>query len=304
MEFRKLIEEICQEENIDYKLISKEWVMILTKNDVTKCISGYRFSLNDHALGSVIDDKYAFYDLCKIKKLPIIEHQILFNPNSKLGNNTTNLIDKYFIDYNKNVVIKPNMGTEGTDVYHITNREELHKVVTKLFETNFSISICPFYQIDNEYRVVVLNNKVKLIFEKSKPVVVGNGINTVKELLVELNPYYFNNLKLDNSYNEILNKNEIFEYDWRFNLSKGAIAKLVKDEILYKKLSEFALNVCHKINGKFLSIDIIKCNDNFYLMEANSGVCINKVCNFIDKDLKITKEIYREAILQMFKQKT
>lgn len=301
MEYRKLIEEICKEENLDYKLISKDWVMVLTKDNITKCISGYRFSLNDHALGSIIDDKYAFYDLCKIKNLPIIDHNILFNPNSKLGSNTNNLIDKYFKEYNNDVVIKPNMGTEGTDVYHIKNKKELNKIIEKLFETNFSISICPFYKIDNEYRVVVLNNKVELIFEKNKPVVVGNGKNTIKELLIELNPYYFNNIELNENYNKILSQNELFEYDWRFNLSKGATAKLVKDTMLYKQLSDFALNVCNNINGKFLSIDIIKCDGKFYLMEANSGVCINKVCNFIDKDLKITKEIYRKAILSMFK---
>ena len=69
---------------------------------------------------------------------------------------------------------------------------------------------------------------------------------------------------------------------------------------LYNKLSNIALDVCNKIGAEFLSVDIIKCENNFYLMEANSGVCINKVCNFIDSDLKLVKEIYREAIILMF----
>lgn len=300
MDFRLLVKEICEEENIDYKLISENWVMALTKNNITKCISGYRFPLNDHALGSVIDDKYAFYDLCKLLKLPIIEHHILFNPSSKLGKNTRKLLNEYFDIYNKDVVVKPNMGTEGTDVFHITNREELIKVTNNLFLNNFSISICPFYKIDNEYRVVVLNNQTELIFEKHKPVVIGDGIKQVKELLMDLNPYYFKDINLDN-YSKVLNNNERYEYDWRFNLSKGATAKIVTDKILYDKLSNIALDVASKINGKFLSIDIIKCQDKFYLMEANSGVCICKVCNFIDKDLKLTKEIYRKAINLMFK---
>lgn len=299
MDYRLLIKEICEEENIDYKLISKKWVMVLTKDNITKCISGYRFPLNDHALGSVIDDKYAFYDLCKLKNIPIIEYNILFNPNSNLGNNTYELIDYYFLKYNEDVVIKPNMGTEGNDVYHINDKDELIKVIDKLFKSNFSISICPFYKIDNEYRVVVLNNQVELILEKNKPVIIGDGIKTIKELLIELNPCYFKKINLD-EYNTILNKNELFEYDWRFNLSKGATANIVTDKLLYNKLSDFALDVVKKINGKFLSIDIIKCNNSYYLMEANSGVCINKVCNFIDKDLSITKEIYRKAIKSMF----
>lgn len=299
MDYRLLIKEICEEENVDYKLISKKWVMVLTKDNITKCISGYRFPLNDYALGSVIDDKYAFYDLCKLKNIPIIEYNILFNPNSNLGNNTYELIDYYYLKYNEDVVIKPNMGTEENDVYHITDKEELIKVIDRLFKSNFSISICPFYKIDNEYRVVVLNNQVELIFEKNKLVVISDGIKTIKELLIELNPYYFKKINLD-EYNTILNKNELFEYDWRFNLSKGATANIVTDKLLYNKLSDFALDVVKKINGKFLSIDIIKCINSYYLMEANSAVCINKVCNFIDKDLSITKEIYRKAIKSMF----
>ena len=301
MEYRKLIEEICNEENIDYKLISENWVMILTKNNITKCISGYRFPLNDHALGSVIDDKYAFYDLCKLKDLPIIEHNILFNPNSKLGNNTMNLLKKYFIKYNKDVVIKPNLGTEGTGVYHITDYDNLIEITNELFKNNFSISICPFYKIDNEYRVVVLNNKVKLIFEKSKPVVIGDGNSSIKDLLIKLNPYYFTKINFNKDYDRVLLNNEKYEYDWRFNLSKGATAKLVENKDLYQKLSDIALNVTNTINAKFVSVDIIKCQNNYYLIEMNSGVCINKVTNFIDKDLKLTKEIYREAILEMFK---
>ena len=300
MNFRELIKEICIEENIEYTLISKEWIMALTKNNVTKCISGYRFNLNDHAIGSVIDDKYALYDLCKLLELPIIEHKLLFNPNSKLGNNTLELIDRYFQEYNENVVIKPNNGSEGIGVYHIKDREELLEKTNELFNSNFSISICPFYEIDREYRIIVLDNQVELVYEKIKPVVIGDGKSSLKDLLLELNYSYFNNKLNDKKYNRILKKSEIYEYDWRFNLSNGATAKLVREENLKNYLSNFALDVTKKLNTRFVSVDIIKSNGKFYLIEINSGVCINKVCNFIDKNYKITKEIYRKAINKMF----
>lgn len=168
MNFKDLIKEICIEENIKYNLISKDWIMALTKNNITKCIFGYRFSLNDHVSGSIVDDKYALYDLCKLLNLPIIDHKLLFNPNSKLGSNTFDLIEEYFKEYNENVVIKPNNGSEGIGVYHISDREELFKNVIELFKSNFSISICPFYEIDKEFRVIVLDDNVELIFEKIK----------------------------------------------------------------------------------------------------------------------------------------
>ncbi len=300
MKFKKIIEEICHEENIKYNLISKDWIIALTKNNVTKCISGYRFPLNEHAIGSVIDDKFALYELCKLLNLPIINHNVLFNPNSKLGSNTLELMNNYFEEYNKDVVIKPNNGSEGIGVFHIKDRKELIEKSNELFKSNFSISICPFYNIDSEYRIIVLDNEVKLIFEKIKPVVTGNGKSTLRELLNNLNPYYFQNKLTEKEYDIILNKEEIYEYDWRFNLSNGATAKMVIDVDLKKLLSDLALDIVKKINARFVSVDIIKSNNKLYLIEVNSGVCINKVCNFIDKDFKVTKEIYRSAINKMF----
>ena len=300
MKFKKIIEEICHEENIKYNLISKDWIIALTKNNVTKCISGYRFPLNEHAIGSVIDDKFALYELCKLLNLPIINHKVLFNPNSKLGSNTLELMNNYFEEYNKDVVIKPNNGSEGIGVFHIKDRKELIEKSNELFKSNFSISICPFYNIDSEYRIIVLDNEVKLIFEKIKPVVTGNGKSTLRELLNNLNPYYFQNKLTEKEYDIILNKEETYEYDWRFNLSNGATAKMVIDVDLKKLLSDLALDIVKKINARFVSVDIIKSNNKLYLIEVNSGVCINKVCNFIDKDFKVTKEIYRSAINKMF----
>lgn len=298
MDFKLLIKEICKEENIDYKLLSKEWIIALTKGNITKYIVGYNFPLNDHSIGSIIDDKYAFYELCKMFNLPIIEHKILFNYNTLYGKDTLKLIDNYFESFNRNVVIKPNNGSRGIGVKHITNKEDLLNNIDKLFVDNFSISICPFYNIDSEYRVVVLDREVKLVFEKIKPIVYGNGIHTIKELLIKLNYDYFKDKELNKEYDIILDKGNIFEYDWRFNLSNGATAKIVNDKLLLKRLSDLALLVTDKINAKFVTVDIIKSNNNYYLIELNSGVCINKVCNFIDKN--IAKDIYSQAIHKMF----
>lgn len=300
MNFPNLIKDICLEENIELKMISKNWVAALTKNGVTRCISGYRFPLNNHAIGSILDDKYALYDLCKLKNIPIIEHSILFNPSSKLGADTPKLIEDYFNKYQGDVVIKPNNGTEGHDVYHLKNIQTLKEKCNELFQNNFSISICPFYQIDSEYRVVVLDGEVRLIFEKIRPTVIGDGKKTIKDLLLELNYEYFKKKTFDNDYNQVLKKDERYTYDWRFNLSRGATARLVTDEDLVNKLTKMALEITKTLGVGFVSVDIIKCNYGYLLMEINSGVCINKVTNFIDKDLKITKRIYKDAIKKMF----
>lgn len=300
MNFFNLIKEICLEENIDLKEISQDWIFELIKNNKRSYICGHSFPLNTQAVENIIKDKSAFSDLCHFYHIPIIEHKILWSPESSFGKETPKLLEKYFKAFDNNVVIKPNMGKSGDGVYHIDNLEELKKKSELLFKSNLSISICPFYDIESEYRLIMLDNEVKFVFQKVKPVVIGNGIESIKDLLIAMNPKYFENMEFSKKYNRILNTGEVFEYDWRFNLSKGAIAKNVTDNDLLNKLSDMAINVSKITQARFISIDIIKIKDKLSLIEANSGVYMNKVCNFIDKDYKISKEIYREAIKKMF----
>ena len=299
MKFKEIIVEICKEEDIKVEIMSNDYLIKLTKNNVTKFIWGCKFPLNDHGIGSIIDDKYALYEICKNNNIPIIEHKIVWNPNNKLGENTSELLEKYFDRYNNDIVLKPNNGSKGIDVYHLTNLDDLINVSNNLFSKYFSLSICPYYDIKNEYRVVILDNEVKLVYEKDKLVVKGNDKDSVKDLLIKSNPFYFQNKNLE-KYDYILNEGEIFEYDWRFNLSRGATAKLISDKLLEDKIISLALDVAKVLGIRFVSVDIINSNDNLLVMEVNSGVCIDKVCNFIDKDFKVVKEIYRNAIKKMF----
>lgn len=300
MNYKKMITSICEEEKIKCTLISHDWGFVLEKNNKIKYIIGYHFPLNDQAIGSIMDDKYALYDLCHNINIPIIEYQILWNPQNSYGKNTYTLLNNYFNLYNHNVVLKPNLGSQGNDVYHITKKKDLKKISKKLFLKNFSISICPFYDISHEYRVIILDGVPRLSFEKIKSTVIGDGEKSIKELLIELNPTYFSHIDLK-KYKKVLKKGEVFTYDWRFNLNKGATARLITSKKLKKDIEDFAVNVTKKLNVRFVSVDIILNNNEFYLMEINAGVCIDLVTNFIPNGEQIAKSIYKDVILTMFK---
>ena len=61
--YQDIIKEICDEKDISYKLISNNYLIMLQKDNKTKFIWGHKFDLNNHAIGLVLDDKYATYDL-------------------------------------------------------------------------------------------------------------------------------------------------------------------------------------------------------------------------------------------------
>ncbi len=303
--FRRIIKEICKEENIKYNFISKDFVTVLKKDNKIRCLFGYKIGLNDHALGEVCDDKYATYDLLKILNIPVIEYKIVYNTdnlNSYAKNcNNYQYVHNYFKDNNNNIVIKQNTGTCGIGVYHIKDESEIDPILNKLFKNNYSISMCPYYDIVNEYRLIVINNEIVLKYAKYKPVVIGNGKDTIKDLLLEFNYPFFKDRLNDNKYNKILKDKELFEYNWKFNLSGGAICRKINDKELDNKLCKLALEIANKINLKIGSIDIINTKDNhLHVLEINSGVMLDNFINLNKDGFKIAKDIYKKAIISLF----
>lgn len=301
--FHEIIKEISEELNIKYTYLSKDWIIKLEYNNKVKYLAGNKFDLNPHALGLIMDDKYAFYDTLKNLNLPVCIHHIFYAPNNKYsyatGCNTYEEIFKYFNLYHQDIVVKANNGSLGMDVYHITDKETLIKTLNKLFIKNYSISICPYYHIKHEYRTIILNNEIKIIYKKISPTITGDGIHSIKELLQEFNYPYFKNKELSE---KILSKGENYTYDWHFNLSRGSIATTEINSDLKNKIINLALTTAKKTGIVFASIDIIETIDNELLvLEANSGVTIDKAINFLPDGYNIAKNIYKEAIKTMFK---
>ena len=303
--FKEIIKQICDENSIKYTLLSKDWVIMLEKDGKTRYICGYKFDLNGHGIGLIADDKFALYEILKAKGIPVIEHKIVYNSTNKsyyaVGCNTHEYVKDYFLKNNNHIVIKPNDGKCGHNVFNVSDINEIDSILDKLFINNYSVSICPFYDIKHEHRAIMLDGENKLLYTKCLPVVIGDGKKTIRELLFEFNNSYFKDKLKDSKYDRILSKNEKFQYDWKFNLSQGSIAKKLEDEELYEKLINLAKQVCRETNLKFASVDIIETtNNDLLVLEANSGVTIEKYIVQNPTEYEIAKDIYRNAIKKLF----
>lgn len=304
--FKEIIQEICIEDNIKYKFLSKDWVIMLEKDGKTRFVCGYKFDLNSHGIGLIADDKYALYEVLKNKGIPVIEHKIVYNKTNKLdyaiGCNTYEYVKEYFIKNNNHIVIKPNDGTCGNNVFNVTDINEIDSILDKIFVKNYSISICPFYKIKHEYRAIMLNGENELLYAKCLPTVIGDGNKTIRQLLLEFNYDYFIDKLEDSKYDKVLANKETFEYTWKFNLSQGSIVKKVEDKSLSNKLVKLAKQVCDEINIKFGSIDIIQTtNNDLLVLEVNSGVMLENYIRLNPEEYVNAKNIYRNAIKNLFK---
>lgn len=295
-QFNRIIKQICQEKNIQYEELSDDWIIKLKKDNKNKFLVGYKFDLNTQATAEICNDKFALFAVLESEGIQVIKHNIVFkNEEIKLK--------KYFNDYNQDIVLKPNNGTCGNNVLHICDYNRLKDEYNRLINKCYSVDICPFYNIENEYRVIYLPDK-QHIYKKIKPIITGDGIHTVRELLIDFNKEYFSkeeNFKNDNiSADYIPSLGEIIEYEWRFNLSKGAKISNVDD-----KEKEILMGIVRKIveviGVKFVSIDIVKLtNDQYMVMEINSGVMMENLIKLEENGEQIAKDLYGDAIDLMF----
>ncbi len=303
---KRMFREICDELGIKCTLLSKDWIFMLEKGEVTRFFAGYKSALNDHAVGMVLDDKYALYDVLKEKKLPVSEYNIVYGEkvteDYAIGCNNFEYVKKYFYEHNQDIVLKPNDGTCGRDVYRVRDINELEDLYSRLTRKYFSINMGPFYHIINEYRFIIYNGVPRIAYKKNKPVVYGDGKSTIRDLLLKFNERYFTDRLNDPMYDRVLNNNEEFEYNWKFNLSQGAVASEITDKDLYNKLEKIAIDSAKNVGLKFGSVDIIVTEDNQALiLEMNSGVMLENYIEQFSDGYSKAKELYKEVIIEMFK---
>lgn len=303
----KIVNEISKEEDISIETFSHDWIIKLEKNKKINYIMGYQFGLNSASVNSICCDKSAASEIMQSFNIPHVEHYFFMSPiNQKyIGNNGNwEKISKLLNEFG-NLVCKPNEGTGGSGIYHVTNQYELESAIYKIFKNNRSMAISPFYNIENEYRTIVLDGSIKLIYSKERQCVVGDGEKNIKSLLLE-NPEFFSkisimsDLGLNNSeFEKILPKDEKYYVNWKHNLGQGAKAIETINDNIKEEVIKLVNLVVNKLNIRFASIDVVKCNDSYRVLEINSGVMMENYAQQDEHTYEKAKTIYKEAIIKM-----
>ena len=305
--FHVMIRELCLEMGIKMEKLSYDWVLQLSKNGKVRHITGNHMDINPQATGDIANDKYATYEVLKSQNVPVIEHKMIFDSSrrnkyiSEEGIWTT-VISEF--EKNGCLVVKPNNGWEGIGVSLCHTLKETEAAIQKLFKTEASVSICPYYDIKTEYRTFYLNGEILLIYGKTKPFVIGDGETSLGELIEKLNlpnkEVVQDNLSmLDMTY--VPKDGEKIEISWKHNLSGGATPTILEKGELYNKIENLAIQAGKAMNINFATIDVIQTKeDNLYVLEVNSGVCATIFTELIDGGYEMVKDIYRKALQAMF----
>jgi len=166
------IKEICAEEKIFFESLSHGYVMRLTKNNITRHIFGSYWDINSAASDRIACDKTACSVLLNKSGIPAIAHELLYNPLRRIGwagkNGAWARAANFFKKHNKKVVLKPNQGTMGQDIYLCETMPELEAAAHAIFANYPDAALSPYQEIENEYRVFYLNGNCRFAYGKAK----------------------------------------------------------------------------------------------------------------------------------------
>ncbi len=303
--FDKIVNDICIEKDIEQKNHSFGWIKELKKDGKTRYIVHNQLELNNSNSYIIAKDKYATFEILKENKVPTIEHFMIFSPLTRSEYCKANYLEniRHLLEkYNSKIVIKVNASSQGKDVYFCDNEHETKTIINKLFQKNKdSISICPYMEIDYEYRVVMLDGNAIYIYKKKKPYVIGDGTHTIEELINE--KYKNQNLALNPNLDleKVLENGEEKNISWKHNLSCGAEPILVNEDKYLEQIKNIAINASKAIGIRFATVDIaLTAEGNLSVVEINGSVCMNKFSELVPGGYKIAKDIYAKAIDKMF----
>ncbi len=302
--FVKIIKEICSENGVVLESFSYDWIFHLSKNEKTAHIFGYQFGNNSATSQLICADKCATSDILLFNGVPAVKHDFFMSPTNinyvGVSGNWERIL-KLFQTFGK-VVCKANEGSGGGSVYLVSTQFELERAAHKIFSHSRTMAVSPFYEIEKEFRAVVLDNKVMLIYSKNIPFVEGDGTSTLRDLLISYAQTHTDfSLNFEESDNDldVLELGKKYYLNWKHNLGQGAYPDIIQDESLIAELSDFALKAAKAVGIKFASVDIIKVKGNFMVLEINSGVMMDYFSQISGSNYQTAKNIYREAIEKM-----
>ena len=242
-DFYRLIKKLCYEKNIKFRQASFGYVTELKKDGIIRHIVGNSLELNSASAYKIASDKFATYSILVQNNIPVIKHNMVFNPEtrSEYENDDIKKALIWFQEYGGKAIVKANNSSEGKDVFLVKTKEELKKRILECFMNNKdSVSICPVYNINYEYRVIILDNEILACYKKEKPFVIGDGICNLNQLIEKSEiPFFYNNLDLK----YIPKKGEKIEVYWKHNLAQGAKPSFEIDIEKKKRIFDIALKV-------------------------------------------------------------
>ncbi len=296
--------------------------MITFKNGKKVFYRNTRFNINPLGSVEVAKDKnYASFFL-KHFGFNVPYGQSFFSENLN-----TNLAIKRTIDdgyeYAKKigfpVILKPNNLSQGLFVTKVYGKTDYYKTAKKILKNTAVMIVERFYE-GNDFRIVVLDDKIISAYQRIPLKIIGNGQNTVRELL-ELKQQEFEktgrdtiidfeddriarNLKRKKiTFDTIIYTNEVIQLLDNANLSTGGTSHDFTASIHeeYAKLAiEITKSMCLRLCGvDILTPSITEPLNEYVIIEINSAPGLDNYAAMGEAQNQIVENLYMQILLSI-----
>jgi glutathione synthase/RimK-type ligase-like ATP-grasp enzyme len=273
--FVRAIRDYCARHAIALDVRSGGWLIALSRGTQRHFAFGYDIGLNSAIAHRLANDKSATAEVLALSEVPCIPHHLFLNPNVAphvAASGWWETMLRLLAENPQGVVVKPNEGTAGRSVLKATNRRELETAVEQLFAANMALAIAPYVEIEDEVRVILLEDAPMIVYSKVRASVVGDGTHTLRDLARATVP----DAKLSDlgtyDLDAIVPAGERRVLNWRHNLDAGARPVLLEEGDVRAACVKLAIDAAHAIGIAFASIDVVRTDGAWKVLEINSGV--------------------------------
>ncbi|MBI1190249.1 MAG: hypothetical protein GC200_06155 [Tepidisphaera sp.] len=308
----RIVRRLCERRGICVADLSEGWILRLTRGETVRHIHGYSFDLNGAATHAIACDKAATSDVLLDAGVARVEHRLFLHPEMaryvRHPGNWAGMLE-CFERCGRDVVIKDNTGTGGRDVFRARSLVAMEEAVLKLFSRGAAVALCPFVEVEQETRLVLLDGEVMAAYAKERQAVTGDGRRTVLELVAgrvagegltaDLGRYLASvDAEAAAVLGEVPRAGETRLLNWRHNLGQGASVRLIGVEMLRPHVG-LALAAAKALNLRFGSVDVVSVGGKLMVLEVNSGVMMEALAG-VTGGAALAEEVYGRALDAMF----
>jgi glutathione synthase/RimK-type ligase-like ATP-grasp enzyme len=268
---------------ITIELKSDGWLIVMQRGDIRRCAFGYDIGLNSAVAHKLANDKAATSDILGMTGIPRIPHTLFLSPemNEYVSNpGSWQAMLDLLKRYEQGLVVKPNEGTTGESVFMVTTAAELELAVSRIFSSNMALAISPRVDIQDEVRVVMLDGEALVVYGKNRPSVEGDGQHSLLELALKATPVEQRSIVLPGmiadlakpDLDAVVPAGQRRVLNWRHNLDSGAQPILLEDGEVRDACVKIATRAAKAIGIRFASVDVVKADGEWQVLEINSGV--------------------------------
>lgn len=273
--FVQAIRHYCARHGIAVDFRSGGWLIAMRRGETRRFAFGYDIGLNSVIAHRLANDKSATAEVLALENVPCIPHHLFLNPSlgaHVAGSSWHEAMLDLLAQNPQGVVVKPNEGTSGRAVFKATTRDEIDGAVREVFSSSLGLVIAPYVEIEQEVRVILLDGKPMIVYRKQRPAVVGDGVRSLAELAAAAGQDKQLRELDAREANAIVPKGERRILNWRHNLDAGAQPVLMERGEVYAACANLAIDAANAIGIVFASIDVIRVDGAWKVLEINSGV--------------------------------